>query len=95
MKADLLARLLEARAGAHPVALVTDLDDHRQCLVFVDGVVGRAMLDKDELPLAREALATDRSGILDRPGRQLFALVYNPPERVIIVGAVLFQKYRK
>jgi xanthine dehydrogenase accessory factor len=88
MKADLLARLLEARMAGRPVVLVTDLDDHRQCLVFGDSVAGRAMLDKDELPILREALAQDRSGLLDRPGRQLFAHVFNPPERAIIVGAV-------
>ena len=88
MRTDLLDRLLEARAAGHPVALVTDLVDHRQCLVFEGAVAGRAMLDKDELPLVREALVQDRSGLLERPGRQLFIHAFNPPERAIIVGAV-------
>jgi xanthine dehydrogenase accessory factor len=88
VKTDLLDRLLVARAVGHPVALVTDLVDHRQCLVFEDAVAGRAMLDKDELPLVREALAQDCSGVLERSGRRLFVHAFNPPERAIIVGAV-------
>jgi xanthine dehydrogenase accessory factor len=88
VKSDLLDRLLEARVAGHPVALVTDLADHRQCLVFEDTVAGRAMLDKDELPVVREALTQDRSGVIDRPDRQLFVHAFNPPERAIIVGAV-------
>lgn len=88
MRPDLLDRLLEARGTGDPVALVTDLVDHRQCLVFGAAVAGRAMLDKDELPLVREALAQDRSGVIERAGRQLFVHSFNPPERAIIVGAV-------
>lgn len=88
MKADLLTQLNAARANKKPVALVTDLDTDRQGLVYIDGAAGLLNLDGDTLGTVRAALAQDLSGMMDRPGGRLFVHVFNPPERLIIVGAV-------
>ena len=84
MKAATLQQLLAARASGAPAALVTDLDSERQWLVIGDK-------DGDDLaPAAREAIRTaiaqDASGIVE--GTRLFVHVFNPPERLIVVGAV-------
>tara|TARA_R110002110_G_scaffold410123_1_gene633151 strand:- start:24631 stop:25323 length:693 start_codon:yes stop_codon:yes gene_type:complete len=88
MRPETLTSLLAARAAKQQVALVSNLDTGDQTLVFRDRVEGTLELDDDTLQAARDALRDDKSGRLRRDGAPLFAQVFNPPKRMIIVGAV-------
>jgi xanthine dehydrogenase accessory factor len=90
MKADLLTRLLQARAEKRPVALVTDMTTGMQTLVFEDAVHGTFGLDEEFLPMVRERLAQDRSGLIEAYDGEvrLFVNAFAPPLRLIVVGAV-------
>lgn len=69
---ELLEQLIEARANAHPVAYVTDLEAGRPRLVPASQYPERAR--------------QDRSGV-EENGRT-FVAIHNPPLRMLIVGAV-------
>lgn len=86
MRRALLDRLLEARTAKRPVALVTHLGDGRQALLDGGSVEGDLPLAPTELGAARQALRDDRSGRL--PDSELFVQVFNPPLRLLVVGAV-------
>lgn len=86
MKRALLDALQAARAAKRPVALVTDLDSGRQALLDDDTTQGDLSLGESELARARAALAQDKSGPLEETN--LFVHVFNPPLRLIVVGAV-------
>lgn len=84
MKAEILEQLLAARAAGMQAALVTDLDSERQSLVV--GNKGGDNLTAADREAVRTAIAQDASGIIE--GTRLFIHVFNPPERLIVVGAV-------
>jgi len=88
MKAALLKQLVEDRAARRPAALVTDLADGQQALVHAEDRVGALALDAGVLDAARDALASDRSGMLPVAGRRLFLKAVVPAPRLILVGAV-------
>lgn len=87
MKREILDRLQQARAEKRPAALVTDLTDGRQLLQVEDRSLGGLPLTPAQHAAVAAAVADDRSGPLpDHPN--LFVHVYNPPLRLLIVGAV-------
>lgn len=87
MKREILDRLQQARADKRPAALVTDLTDGRQLLQVEDRGLGDLTLTPVQHEAVAAAVAGDRSGPLpDHPS--LFVHVYNPPLRLLIVGAV-------
>ena len=86
MKREIFDALQAARAAKRPVALVTDLDGGRQALLDGDTVSGDLPVAGPQLDQAKKALADDRSGTL--AGTRLFVHVFNPPLRMVIVGAV-------
>ncbi len=86
MKSGDLSALLEARREKRPVALVTDLTSGAQGLVGLDESTGDLALDGDQTAAVRDALLHDRAGAVE--GGSLFVRPYNPPKRLIIVGAV-------
>lgn len=88
MRPETLKTLLAARAEKRPVALVSNLDSGDQSLVFRDSVEGNLDLSDDVIDAARAALRDDKSGRADADGAPLFVQVFNPPKRMIIVGAV-------
>jgi len=88
MRSETLKTLLAARAEKRPVALVSNLDSGDQSLVFRDSVEGDLDLSDDVIDAARAALRDDKSGRADADGAPLFVQVFNPPKRMIIVGAV-------
>lgn len=88
MRPETLKTLLAARAEKRPVALVSNLDSGDQSLVFRDCVEGNLDLSDDVVSAARAALRDDKSGRADADGAPLFVQVFNPPKRMIIVGAV-------
>ncbi len=88
MRPEILSSLLNARADKQQVALVSDLESGDQSLVFRNRTEGSLELDDDTIAAARDALRNDKSGRLRTGNRPLFAQVFNPPKRMIIVGAV-------
>jgi xanthine dehydrogenase accessory factor len=86
LKRELLTALQAARADKRPVALVTNLKSGRQALLDGGTVTGGLTLAGIVLERVRGALDGDRSGTLE--GTDLFVHVYNPPLRIIVVGAV-------
>ena len=87
MKRALLDRLQAARAAKKPTALVTDLRDGRQLLQVDGDGLGDLTLDAAQQAAVDAAVTADRSGPLaEHP--DLFVHVYNPPLRLLVVGAV-------
>lgn len=88
MKRALLAALNEARAAGRPVVLATDLSDGRQALIDQDGndLGGTLTLSHAVVESAQQALAEDRSARDAETG--IFLQVFNPPLRLVVVGAV-------
>lgn len=89
MRRATLEALQAARQEKRPVALVTDLADGREALI--DGgeaVAGDLILSSPALDTVETAIQHDRSGRLPDPNDNLFAAVFNPPLRLILVGAV-------
>ncbi|MDA0785293.1 MAG: XdhC family protein [Proteobacteria bacterium] len=88
MRPETLTSLLAARAAKQQVALVSNLETGEQTLVFRDRTEGALDLDAEALEATRDALRDDKSGRLRSDDAPLFAQVFNPPKRMIIVGAV-------
>ena len=88
MRPDTLKSLLAARAEKRQVSLVSKLESGAQTLVFRDRTEGELALDDDAIAAARDALRDDKSGRLRTGEAPLFVQVFNPPKRMIIVGAV-------
>jgi xanthine dehydrogenase accessory factor len=88
MKRDLLSRLLADRKAKRQVALVTRLDSGAQALVYRDKVAGELLLDTQALATVRDAIRDDKSATVDSAQGRLFVEVFNPPLRLIVVGAV-------
>src|SRR5262249_49587500 len=88
MKRDIRTALAEARAKKVPVALATNLKSGQQRLIYLDGTEGELCIDVDQIAAAQDALRRDES--IDFPTSQgkVFVHVFNPPPRLIIVGAV-------
>ncbi len=82
MRLDLLARLEQARTAQTPVVLATRLPSGEQFL----------LPDPDAPPglatAAEAALRADSSRTAEADGGQWFLHAYNPPLRLVVVGAV-------
>ena len=84
MTPDVLRDLQNARQERRAVAVATWLDDGTQVLVRPG--------DDVQSPNLADALKTafdnDRSQTVDIDGRQVFINVFNPPLRLVVIGAV-------
>jgi xanthine dehydrogenase accessory factor len=87
MTPTLLAALTAARAAKTPVVVATRLDDGTQALVAENGTHG-ASLPEALVREALSALADDESRTVEHEGARWFLHAYNPPQRLVIVGAV-------
>ena len=92
MKRALFDILQTKLATRIPMALVTDLTSGRQALRDRDGTVGDLDLSTSDMEMIDEAIRTNRSGMneIEASGnaRRLFVRTFNPPLRLLIVGAV-------
>jgi xanthine dehydrogenase accessory factor len=88
VKRALLDRVLAERNAGRPAALVTALGAGTQSLVTPDRIEGDLALAGETLAALRRALADDRSGVVEAGDERLFLQVFNPPLRLILVGAV-------
>lgn len=88
MKAATLKALLKARADKAGTALVTDLSSGAQTLI-VDGVAsGDIEAGAALMRFVEDALAADKGMTIDLSEARYFIQIFNPPPRLIIVGAV-------
>jgi xanthine dehydrogenase accessory factor len=88
MRRAALDRILADRAAGRPVALVTELGSGAQAIVHPNDRSGELALDAEMLAAVRKQLREDRSGTVASPSGQLFVQCFNPPLRLVIVGAV-------
>ena len=88
MKQKTLSQLLVDQAAKKAVALVTDMEAGDQTLVYRDSANGPEQDNAEILNIARHAMQDDRSKIHEIGGRKYFVEVFNPPLRMLIVGAV-------
>ncbi len=82
----LLDALRAQRAAKQPAVLVTELDTGRQELIRPQDPTSASSALR--LERAREALRRDRCEILDQKTGRVFLQPFNPPLRLILVGAV-------
>jgi xanthine dehydrogenase accessory factor len=88
MKSDILAAVIEARAAKMPAALVTDLESGAQSFIAEGAPPGEITMTEALQVFAGHALADDRGATLDVGGKRYFIQVFNPPRRLIVIGAV-------
>ena len=88
MKTATLTQLREDQAAKRPVALATDMTTGAEALVYHDDATGDLAGNAAVIEAARIALQDDRSGIVAGPDGEVFVHVYNPPLRLLLVGAV-------
>ncbi len=91
MDGELFAQLIKDRAGKRAVVLATNLKSGHQKLVhpFETQRDSRDSRDSNNLSsAAAEAALADRGRTVETPDGDVFLNVFNPPLRMIIVGAV-------
>lgn len=85
MRQGMAKALIDARREARAVALFTPLDGGLQRLLDHDGLELLSLTDPDLAAAGREALRSDRALV---HGEQVLVTPHNPPQRLIVVGAV-------
>lgn len=88
MKAATLQTLLKARADKAATALVTDLESGAQTLIVDGQASGDVEMGPALTRFVEDALAADKGMTADLDGQRCFIQIFNPPPRLIIVGAV-------
>ena len=88
MKSDTLKQLLKDQESKTAVALATDLTTGDQALIYLDDAAGTLAANADVVAAARDAMRDDKSKMVSLPAGDVFFHVYNPPLRMVLVGAV-------
>lgn len=88
MEGATLSALLEALRGKRPAALLRWLGGGREAVVVDGKAVRGGPLDPDLLDAVRGAHRRDRGATIETDQGPLFIQVFNPPLRLIVVGAV-------
>ncbi len=84
MQSDTLGQIQNDREGKTPVVRALDLESGEEHLI-------RPFEDDSGSPLvqaARNAALADKSQVFEADGKRIFLQVFNPPLRMIVVGAV-------
>jgi len=88
MKTDTLKQLLNDQKSKTAVALATDLTSGDQGLIYLDEATGVLANNPDMVTAARDAMRDDKSKMVSLASGDVFFHVYNPPLRMVLVGAV-------
>lgn len=89
MKQQILKRVLADREAKRQFALVTRLETGEQSILYLDGAdEGEVEIDSALRSTVEDAIRDDRSGTVASAGGDMFVEVFNPPLRLLIVGAV-------
>ena len=89
MKRDLLNQLTEAKHQKRTAVVLTDLDNREQKLIFPL----EENVDHPQLEDIKKAVRDDKSYVLETASSKIFIQVFNPPLRIIIVGAVHISQF--
>ena len=88
MRRAFLDRALAASHSGTPAALATHLKSGRQAFIEGERIEGDLALDTVALSGVRAALRDDRNTTIETAEGPVFVEVFNPPLRLIVVGAV-------
>ncbi len=89
MKTDTLQQLINARQAKEPVTLITDLETGQSWISApTDLDEDHGIYPSDLREEARRALSQDKPLIIERGQNTYFLNPFNPPLRLIVVGAV-------
>lgn len=88
MKSDVLSGILRAKRAKVPVALLTQLRTGKQVLVGPSSMPDDTEIDPAAIKRCRQLLAEDRSEQFDSASGPVFIQVFNPPAKLILIGAV-------
>jgi len=88
VRRELLDRLLEARAAKRPAAHLRWLEHSDEALVVAGEVVLGESLPEAVLDQVRTAHRRDKGATIQSDKGPLFIQIFNPPLRLIVVGAV-------
>ena len=88
MQPVILEQLRADRAAKVPVALATFLNTGEQRLLYLMGKKNTKDLPHEVAEAARNAILSDRATTVQTGAGPVFINVFNPPLRMIIVGAV-------
>ena len=88
MKHHTLSQLIKDQNEKKAVALATDVDNGLQTLVYDDTALGPDQNNEEIQQIARQAMQDDRCKFYEIGERQIFIEVFNPPLRMLVVGAV-------
>ena len=88
MKRHLLDELLRARAEKIPCAVLTHLSSGRQTLYRSGDSTDPEDVRPEPHSEIRDALRRDRSQCVETESGSVFVQVFNPPLRLVVVGAV-------
>jgi xanthine dehydrogenase accessory factor len=88
VKRGTLDRLLEARAAKRPAAHLRWIGDGEEALVVAGETVIGGPVPRDVLEAVRAAHRRDRGRTVETERGPLFIQVFNPPLRLIVIGAV-------
>ncbi len=88
MKRAILDTLLQARRLGIACALVRNIKSGQQAFVSHDNIISDIDLGPDLKRAVLDAISQDESGRLPEPCDDIFVQVFNPPPRLIMVGAV-------
>lgn len=88
MKSKILQDLLTARDAKAETVLITNVDTGAQSLVVDGAATGDIKITEDVSAVMDNVIADDKGKTVDIDGNRLFIHAFNPPKRLIIVGAV-------
>ncbi|MEQ8967259.1 MAG: XdhC family protein [Azospirillaceae bacterium] len=88
MKQPILDALVAARRDKRAVVLATRLSDGAQSLIEGDTVTGELEVTEAIREAAGAARSADKGRTVEVAGAQVFVQPFNPPLRLIVVGAV-------
>ncbi|MCA8929342.1 MAG: XdhC family protein [Alphaproteobacteria bacterium] len=88
MQSSLFEKAVALRADNRPVVRIVELHSGADWLLTPDGVEGPTALPPEVAEAAREAQRHDRSHDAKHGDQRYFLHVYNPPRRLVVVGAV-------
>jgi len=88
VRRSLLTEILEARTAGRAVAVITRLQPLEHALYFADDTPTANEFAAQYQSEAEQALRSDRNVLIESDQGNVFIQAYNPPLRVIIVGAV-------
>jgi xanthine dehydrogenase accessory factor len=86
MKKSILDIILRARTEKVPLAIITRIKDGMQCTFLQEVLQGDLELSEPNISTIKSCIKNDKSSLI--ADDEFFVHIYNPPLRLIIIGAV-------